>query len=73
MRKRNYYQIHKNKKVKKAKYSKIYSKKRLEIIEEMKVYFDNQSELLKKEKLDHAIQHSITQNLLTIQLLNVIN
>ena len=43
----NYFQIHKNKKPKKAKYSKPYSKLQLQKMEECTQYFINEIEKLK--------------------------
>lgn len=44
----NYFQIHPNKKLKKAKYSKPYSKMQLQKMEECTQYFINEIKKLKK-------------------------
>jgi len=41
----NYFQIHKNKKPKKAKYSKPYNKKQLQVIRELIDFFDNTKQI----------------------------
>lgn len=47
----NYFQIHKNKKPKKAKYSKLYSKIQLQKMEECAQYFINEIKKLKNGRI----------------------
>lgn len=48
MKKLNYYQVHKNKKPKKAKYSNTYTKLQLQKMEECTQYFINEIQKLKQ-------------------------